>query len=131
MRNCRELLPKALLSVLWLTSPGMAQVGVPSQQDILENNLNALRGPTPGAQPRVGPPTPQQSLDRNIDSLRSPGAPRNAPTEQYYPASPLKEPSHHPGADALLSPTGVDLQPPSSAQRPRERSGRGRPRTAR
>ena len=69
MPKLQMLAPTAFLSLVWFASPCVAQVGVPTPQDILENNLNALRG---GAQPRVGPPTQQQQLDRNIDSLRTP-----------------------------------------------------------
>ena len=118
-----SLLPTALLGLVWLGSPCAAQ-GVPTPQDTLENNLNSLRGPTPGAQPRVGPPTPQQSLDRNIDSLRSPGPSRNAPTEQYYPTTPIRSPGHHPGADSLLSPTGVVVTPSSGGAPPKRRKAR-------
>ena len=113
MAKLWKLAPAALFG---LVLPCAAQIGAPTPQDILENNLNTLRG---GAQPRVGPPTPQQQLDRNIDSLRSPGPPRNAPTEQYYPPPPARSPSHHPGADSLLSPTGVVVTP-SSGGRPRK-----------
>ncbi len=121
----------ALLAFVCLASPCAAQVGVPTPQDTLENNLNALRGPSPGALPRVGPPTPQQQLDRNIDTLRSSGPPRNAPTEQYYPTTPVRSPSHHPGADSLLSPTGVVVTPSSGGvpRKPRKpRSKRPAPR---
>ena len=131
MAEVLDLRRAVWLAMVCLASPCAAQVGAPTPQDILENNLNALRGPVPGAQPRVGPPTPQQSLDRNIDSLRSPGLPRNAPTEQYYPASPLKGPSHHPGADSLLSPTGVELTAPGGGQRTGARTGRRKVRTTR
>lgn len=119
LRKVRDIRRMAMLALISLASPCAAQVGVPSPQDILENNLNALRGPTPGALPRVGPATPQQQLDRNIDSLRSPGPPRNAPTEQYYPTAPARSTTAHPGADSLLSPTGV-VTTPSSGGRPRK-----------
>ena len=112
----------SLLAALMLTSadlPCVAQ-GVPTPQDTLENNLNTLRGPSPGAPQRVGVPTPQQSLDGNIGGLRSSGPIRNAPTPQYYP------PSHdrHPGADALLSPTGARVAPAYGGHRHKTRAGR-------
>ena len=114
----------ACLALAVLASPCAAQsVGVPTPQDTLENNLNALRGPSPGAPPRITVPTPQQSLDGNIDSLRPGGVPGDRPTPQYYiPAA--SAPNHHPGADALLSPTGVKLKPVAAGQRTKSRTGR-------
>ena len=98
MQKRLNLLLMAGLALACLAAPCAAQsVGVPTPQDTLENNLNALRGPSPGAPPRISVPTPQQSLDGNIDSLR-------------------------PGADALLSPTGVKLKPAQSGARQKART---------
>ncbi len=117
MQKRRTLLLIAGLALVSLAPPCAAQsVGSPTPQDTLENNLNALRGPSPGAPPRITVPTPQQSLDGNIDSLRPGGAPSDRPTPQYQiPAA--RAPNHHPGADALLSPTGVKLKPGQTGQR--------------
>ena len=116
----------SLLAALMLTSadlPCVAQ-GVPTPQDTLENNLNALRGPSPGAPPRISVPTPQQSLDGNIDSLRPGGPAVDRPTPQYYPPAAANAPSHHPGADALLSPTGARVAPAYGGHRHKTRAGR-------
>ena len=104
----------ARLALISAATPCAAQ-GVPSPQDTLENNLNSLRGPSPGAPGRVGVPTPQQSLDGNIDSLRSSGPIRNVPTPQYYPPVSASSHDRHPGADALLYGAGVKRAPGSAA----------------
>jgi hypothetical protein len=57
----------------------------------------------------VAVPTPQQSLDGNIDGLRSSGQVRNAPTPQYSPPAKVRKYDRHPGADALLSPSGAGV----------------------
>ena len=116
----------ATLAVL-ATRCAAQSVGVPTPQDTLENNLNALRGPSPGAPPGIAVPTPQQSLDGNIDSLRPGGPAVDRPTPQYYPTA-ASTPSRHPGADALLSPTGVKLKPVTAGQRQTSRKGRKKPR---
>ena len=59
MGMARMLLGAAWLAILAPAPPCAAQ-GVPTPQDTLENNLNTLRGPSPGAPGRVGVPTPQQ-----------------------------------------------------------------------
>ncbi len=123
MGQVRNLCGTACLALVWLTPPCAAQ-GVPTPQDTLENNLNSLRGPSPGAPGRVGVPTPQQSLDGNIDSLRSSGPIQNAPTPQYYPPDSARAHDRHPGADALLSPTGARLAPPHGGHRYKARTGR-------
>ena len=123
MGMARMLLGAAWLAILWPAPPCAAQ-GVPSPQDTLENNLNTLRGPSPGAPQRVGVPTPQQSLDGNIDGLRSSAPVRNAPTQQYYPPESTHRPDRHPGADALLSPTGAGVAPAYSGHRHKTRAGR-------
>lgn len=110
--------------------PPCAGQGVPSPQDTLENNLNSLRGPSPGAPQRVDVPTPQRSLDGNIDGLRSSGPFRNAPTPQYYPPASDRSQERHPGADALLSPTGARAAAAYGGHRhktrPRQRKARTR-----
>ena len=111
------------LSLISAAPPCAAQ-GVPTPQDTLENNLNALRGPSPGAPGRVAVPTPQQSLDGNIDGLRSSGPVRNAPTPQYYPPESARRPDRHPGADALLSPTGAGVAPAYGGHRHKTPAGR-------
>ena len=113
----------ACLALTSAASPGAAQ-GVPTPQDTLENNLNALRGPSPAAPGRVGVPTPQQSLDDNIGGLRSSGPIRNAPTPQYYPPQSARSHDRHPGADALLSPTGARVAPAYGGHRHKTRAGR-------
>ena len=123
MQKRLNLLLMAGLALACLAAPCAAQsVGVPTPQDTLENNLNALRGPSPGAPPRISVPTPQQSLDGNIDSLRPGGPAVDRPTPQYYPPAAASAPSHHPGADALLSPTGVKLKPAQSGARQKART---------
>ena len=108
---------------VWLAVTGFAlpcaaqNIGSPSPQDILEHNLNSLRGPSPGAPMRVGPPTPQQSLDYNLNSQRSSGPIRNVPTPQYYPPATARSPDRHPGADDLLSGTGTSLMPTYDGRR--------------
>ena len=128
MQQRLNLLLTASLALACLATACAAQsVGVPTPQDTLENNLNALRGPSPGAPPRITVPTPQQSLDGNIDSLRPGGPAVDRPTPQYYlPAA--SAPATHPGADALLSPTGVKLKPVPAGQRQKSRTGRKKPR---
>jgi len=123
MSMARMLLGAAWLAVLWPAPPCAAQ-GVPTPQDTLENNLNALRGPSPGAPGRVGVPTPQQSLDDNIGGLRSSGPIRNAPTPQYDPPARARSHDRHPGADALLSPTGAWVAPAYGGHRHKTRAGR-------
>jgi hypothetical protein len=123
MGLARILLGAAWLAALWPATPCAAQ-GVPTPQDTLENNLNALRGPSPGAPQRVGVPTPQQSLDGNIDGLRSSGPVRNAPTPQYYPPESARRQDRHPGADALLSPTGAGVAPAYGGHRHKTPAGR-------
>jgi hypothetical protein len=124
MGKASELL---LLIGLALTSPAAPcaaqSPGVPTPQDTLENNLNALRGPSPGAPPRISVPTPQQSLDGNIDSLRPGGPARDRPTPQHYlPAAGA--PDHHPGADALLRGPRSTLEPVNGAARSKSRKGK-------
>jgi len=124
-------------SAIWLSAcltmisaaPPCAAQGLPTPQDTLENNLNALRGPSPGAPGRVGVPTPQQSLDGNISGLRSSGPIRNAPTPQYYPPNSARTYDRHPGADALLSPTGARVAPAYGGHRHKTRAGRRKART--
>ncbi len=129
MRKRLNLLLMAGLALVSLAPPCAAQnVGVPTPQDTLENNLNALRGPSPGAPPRISVPTPQQSLDGNIDSLRPGGPAVDRPTPQYYPPAAANAPSHHPGADALLSPTGVKLKPAQSGAWQKARTRHRKPR---
>ena len=119
-------------SAIWLVAclalisavPPCAAQGVPTPQDTLENNLNSLRGPSPGAPQRVGVPTPQQSLDGNIGGLRSSGPIRNRPTPQYYPPASARRHDRHPGADALLSPTGARVAPAYGGLRHKTRAGR-------
>ena len=123
MGMVRMLLGAAWLAFLWPASPSAAQ-GVPTPQDTLENNLNSLRGPSPGAPQRVGVPTPQQSLDDNIGGLRSSGPIHNAPTPQYYPPESARSHDRHPGADALLSPTGARVAPAYGGHRHKGRAGR-------
>ena len=54
MQKRLNLLAMAGLALVGLAHPCAAQsVGVPTPQDTLENNLNALRGPSPGAPPRI------------------------------------------------------------------------------
>ena len=123
MRKRLNLVLMAGLALVSLALPCAAQsVGVPTPQDTLENNLNALRGPSPGAPPRISVPTPQQSLDGNIDSLRPGGPAIDRPTPQYYPPAAANPPSHHPGADALLSPAGVKLKPAQGGARQKART---------
>lgn len=124
MRKTSAIWLSACLMLISAAQPSAAQ-GVPTPQDTLENNLNALRGPTPGAPGRVGVPTPQQSLDGNMDGLRSSGPIRNAPTPQYYPPATSQR---HPGADALLSPTGARVAPAYGGHRQKTRAGRGKAR---
>ena len=123
MGQVRNLSGAACLALLLLNAPCAAQ-GVPTPQDTLENNLNALRGPSPGAPQRVGVPTPQQSLDGNIGGLRSSGPVRNAPTPQYYPPASARKHDRHPGADALLSPTGARVAPAYAGHRHKTRAAR-------
>ena len=123
MGMARMLLGAAWLAFL-LPATHCAAQGVPTPQDTLENNLNALRGPSPGALGRVSVPTPQQSLDGNIDGLRTSGPVRNAPTPQYYPPAAPDASHRHPGADALLSPTGARIAPAYGGQRQKTRAGR-------
>ena len=105
MQQRLNLLLTASLALACLATACAAQsVGVPTPQDTLENNLNALRGPSPGAPPRITVPTPQY----------------------YLPAA--SAPATHPGADALLSPTGVKLKPVPAGQRQKSRTGRKKPR---
>jgi len=113
----------AAVALISAALPCAAQ-GVPTPQDTLENNLNALRGPSPGAPQRVGVPTPQQSLDGNIGGLRSSGPVRNAPTPQYYPPASTRKHDRHPGADALLSPTGARVAPAYTGHRHKTRAAR-------
>ena len=122
MEKWAALLLVASLALISAAPPCAAQ-GVPSPQDTLENNLNSLRGPSPGAPGRVGVPTPQQSLDGNIDSLRSSGPIRNAPTPQYYPPVSASSHDRHPGADALLYGAGVKRGPGSAAHHRKARRG--------
>ena len=103
---------------------GVGGLGAPTPQDTLEMNLNALRGPSPGAPQRVDVPTPQRSLDNNIDSLRPGGAPRDRPTPQYYPPETARGTYRHPGADALLYGTGTTLAPINGGHRRKARAGR-------
>ena len=123
MRRGRTLCLMATVGLISTFSPCAAQ-GVPTAQDTLENSLNSLRGPSPGAPQRVGVPTPQQSLDGNIDGLRSSGPIRNAPTPQYYPPASARSHDRHPGADALLSPTGARVAPAYGGHRHKTRAGR-------
>jgi len=123
MRRGRTLCLMAALALVGAAPPCAAQ-GVPTPQDTLENNLNALRGPSPGAPQRVGVPTPQQSLDGNIGGLRSSGPVRSAPTPQYYPPASARQHDRHPGADALLSPTGARGVPAYGGHRHKPRAAR-------
>jgi hypothetical protein len=123
MRRGRTLCLMAALALISAAPPCAAQ-GVPTPQDTLENNLNALRGPSPGAPTRVGVPTPQQSLDSNIGGLRSTGQVRNAPTPQYYPPASARKHDRHPGADALLSPSARRVAPGYAGHRQKARAGR-------
>ncbi len=115
MGNAKLLCWQVCLTLLCLSLPCAAQgvggLGAPTPQDTLENNLNALRGPSPGAPPRISVPTPQQSLDGNIDSLRPGGPARDRPTPQYYPPANARALDRHPGADALLYGTRPRLAP--------------------
>ena len=123
MRNTTYACAAVCLAMLILqgaappcAAQGVGGLGAPTAQDALENNLNALRGPSPGAPQRVGPLTPQQSLDGNIGGLRSSGPVRNAPTPQYYPPVSARS-NHHPGADALLYGTQATVAPSSEPHR--------------
>jgi hypothetical protein len=130
MRQRLELFVAACVALVWLAQPGGAQgvggLGAPTAQDTLENNLNALRGPSPGAPQRVAALTPQQSLDSNIGGLRSSGPIRNVPTPQYYPPTTARGPNHHPGADALLYGAGTTLAPVSGGHRRKALDARSR-----
>ena len=106
------------------SAQGVGGLGAPTPQDTLENNLNALRGPSPGAPPRISVPTPQQSLDGNIDSLRPGGPARDRPTPQYYPPDAARATGRHPGADALLYGTRSTLAPVDGLPRSKSRKAK-------
>ena len=99
--------------------------GIPMEKWWLVACLALTSAASPGAaQGVVGVPTPQQSLDDNIGGLRSSGPVRNAPTPQYYPPQSARSHDRHPGADALLSPTGARVAPAYGGHRHKTRAGR-------